>query len=194
MSAMSADELGKTETAAEPPVEPAEGAAPPPTEPDELTRLRREVEELRERNLRLLAEAQNTHKRAQREKQEALRFAESALAGELLHVLDNLERASDAANTATEARPVADGVRIVLEHFRKVLADREIRPIDAVGKPFDPTFHQAMLQQPSDEYPAGTVLQELARGYTMHERVLRPARVIVSTGPAAGGASAREGA
>jgi len=169
---------------------PHAGAPPRETPPasveDELTALRREVEELREKNLRLLAEAQNQQKRAQREKQEALRFAESDFARELLVILDDLERTQESARTATDARAVADGVRIVHEHILKVFKARGIEPIEAVGRPFDPTYHEAMMQQPSAEHPAGTVLQEMARGYRMHERVLRPSRVIVSSGSTQG--------
>ncbi len=151
---------------------------------DELTQLRREVEELREKNLRVLADAQNSAKRAQREKQESLRFAEADFARELLVILDDLERTQESARTATDVQAVGDGVRIVYEHFLKVLRQQGVEPIEAAGKAFDPDLHQAMMQQPSDEHPAGTVIQELARGYKMHERVLRATRVVVSSGPA----------
>ncbi|MCK4340897.1 MAG: nucleotide exchange factor GrpE [Phycisphaerae bacterium] len=151
---------------------------------DELTKLRREVEELREKNLRIIAESQNLQKRAQREQQEAVRFAEAEFVRELLVVLDDFERTQESAKSAADVQSVADGVRIVYEHFLKVLNQHGIKPIEAVGRPFDPTYHAAMMQQPSDEHPAGTVMQEMARGYTMHERVLRPSRVIVSGDPA----------
>ncbi|MBK9121007.1 MAG: nucleotide exchange factor GrpE [Phycisphaerales bacterium] len=152
---------------------------------DELTQLRAEVAALRDRNLRLVAEQQNQQKRAQREKQEALRYAEAEFARELLIILDDLERTQEAAQNAVAVAAVADGVRIVHEHFLKVLRQFGIQPIEAAGQPFDPSIHEALLQQPSADHPAGSVLQELARGYTMHERVLRPSRVIVSSGPAA---------
>lgn len=166
---------------AKPEETPAVVAAPPPE--DELTAARREVAELRDKNLRLLAEAQNQQKRAEREKQELRRYAEFELARELLVLIDDLERTADAARAVPNSQAVADGVRIVSEHFQKILRDHGIAPIEAVGRPFDPSFHEALLKQPSDEHPAGVVLQELARGYTMHERVLRPSRVAVSGGP-----------
>ncbi len=150
---------------------------------DELTALRREVQELRDKNLRLIAESQNAQKRAEREKQEALRFAAFEFARELLPVLDDLERTQASAREAQAGQAVADGVRIVYEHFLKVLKHRHIERIEAAGQPFDPTYHEAMLQQPSTEQPAGTVIQELSRGYTMYERVLRSSRVSVSGGP-----------
>ncbi|MBU0640221.1 MAG: nucleotide exchange factor GrpE [Planctomycetes bacterium] len=150
---------------------------------DPLEVLRRECEELREKNLRLLAEAQNLQKRAERDKREALRYAEADFARELLVVLDDLERTQESARTARKPKAVADGVRIVYEHFLKVLRERQVEPIEALGQPFDPSYHEAMMRQPSEECPAGTVIQELARGYRMHERVIRPSRVVVSSGP-----------
>jgi molecular chaperone GrpE len=167
---------------AKPEETPAVAAAPPPE--DELSAARREIVELRDKNLRLLAEAQNQQKRAEREKQELRRFAEFDLARDLLVLIDDLERAADAARAIPNSQGVADGVRIVTEHFQKILRDHGIAPIEAVGRPFDPNYHEALLQQPSDEHPTGIVIQELARGYTMHERVLRPSRVAVSGGPA----------
>lgn len=162
-------------------------------EEDPLTMLQREVEELRDKNLRLVAELQNQQKRAQRDRQEAVRFAEADFARDLLVVLDDLERTQDSAQAASDAQAVADGVRIIYEHFLKLLKDHGIMPIEALGQPFDPTYHEAMMQKPSEEYPAGTVMQELARGYTMHERVLRSSRVIVSTGaPDAAGDNSEE--
>ena len=156
------------------------------TADDELTALRSQVEELKAKNLRQLADAQNAAKRAEREKQEAIRYAEAAFAKELLGVVDDLERTLESARHAKDSQKVADGVRIVHEQFLKVLKAHHIVPIEAEGKPFDPSFHEAMLQQPSDEHPPGTVMQELARGYTMHERVLRPTRAIISVGPETG--------
>jgi molecular chaperone GrpE len=160
----------------------AVAAAPAPPE-DELTTLRREVGELRDQNLRLVAELQNQQKRIQREKQESQRYAEAELARELLVVLDDLERAQQAAGAAQDAEAVAEGMRLVGERFAKVLRDHHVVPIEAVGRPFDPTFHEAVLQQPSRELPVGIVLEQVAQGYLMHDRVLRPSRVIVSSGP-----------
>jgi molecular chaperone GrpE len=179
------DAGGPTELAGERPedrdqAEPAEAVAPE----DELQALRNEVGELREKNLRLLADARNSQQRAQRDKDEALKYAEGEFARELLVVIDDLERTLDSAKTAEDVEAVADGVRIIYEHFLKVLRSRGIEPIEAEGQPFDPSFHEALMQQPSEEYPAGTVMQELARGYRMHDRVIRASRVVVSGGPA----------
>jgi len=190
------DAGGPTELAGERPedqdqdqAEPAE-AVPPE---DELQALRNEVEELREKNLRILADSRNFQQRAQRDKTEALKYAEAEFARELLVVIDDLERTLDSAKTAENVEPVADGVRIIYEHFLKVLRSRGIEPLEAEGRPFDPSFHEALMQQPSDEYPAGTVMQELARGYKMHDRVIRASRVVVSGGPAQAAQTGEEG-
>ncbi len=174
-------DTAEREPAQAPPAGQTPLAEAPPE--DELTALRHEAEALRDKNLRLMAESQNQHKRAQREQQEALRFAEAEFARDLLVLLDDLERTQESIKAATDVQPVADGVRMIYEHFVKVLNQRQIEPIEALGKPFNPAFHEAISQQPSDEHPAGTVIQEIGRGYTMHERVLRPSRVIVSGGP-----------
>ncbi|MBW7904612.1 MAG: nucleotide exchange factor GrpE [Phycisphaerae bacterium] len=143
----------------------------------------RELDALRDRNLRLLADMRNLQQRSKREREEALRYAEAEFARELLVVLDDLERAMQAASGADA--PLSEGMRITHEHFLKLLRTRGIEPIAAVGEPFDPALHEALLQQPSAQFPAGIVAQEVARGYRMHERVIRPARVVVSSGPPA---------
>jgi molecular chaperone GrpE len=185
-------EAAESQTPVESPAGAETASAAPPAPEDELTALRREVEALRDKNLRALAEVQNTQKRAQREKEEALRYAEADFARELLVILDDFERTNESAKTATDVQAVAEGVRIVYEHFLKLLRSRGIAPIEAVGQPFDPAFHQALMQRPSDDHPAGTVIEEAARGYKMHDRVLRPSRVIVSTGPAPADTAGKE--
>lgn len=145
--------------------------------------VQREVEALRDKNLRLLADMRNMQQRAQREREEALKYAEADFARELLVVLDDLDRAMQAPLQSDEAAKLREGVRIAQEHFVKVLRARGIEPLNTVGAAFDPGLHEALLQQPSDTVPAGTVIQEVARGYRMHSRVIRPARVIVSSGP-----------
>ena len=157
-------------------------AAPAPTEEAEPT-VEQQIAKLRDENLRLMAELRNLGQRAQREKQEALRYAEADFAKELLVVLDDLERTLESAKTTGDVASLAEGVRIVYEHFLKVLRGRQIEPIEALGKPFDPHWHEAMMQQPSEEHPAGTVTNELTHGYRMHDRVIRPAKVVVSGGP-----------
>lgn len=162
---------------------PADAAAPQGAPGDELTQLRAEVAALQEKNLRLVAETHNQQKRAQRERQDAVRYAEAEFARDLLVILDDLERMRAAEATSTDATSAAEGVRIVYEHFLKLLQQHGIKPIEAVGKPFDPAFHEALMQQPTTEIAPGMVMQEVAQGFQMYERVLRPARVIVSAAP-----------
>lgn len=151
--------------------------------PAEEPSLEQQVETLRDENLRLTAELRNVALRAQREKQEALRYAEADFAKELLIVLDDLERTLESVKTAEDVQSVVEGVRIVYEHFLKVLRGRNIEAIEAKGQAFDPLLHEAMMQQPSEDRPAGVVLEELLRGYQMHGRVIRPTKVVVSSRP-----------
>lgn len=144
----------------------------------------RERDALKEENLRLIAEGRNQAARFSRERQDALKYANGDFARDLLVILDDLERTQKSALAATDNKLAADAVRIVHEHFLKVLADRGIKPIEAVGREFDPSFHQALLKQASDEHAEGVVIEDLACGYKMHDRVLRPSRVVVSSGPA----------
>lgn len=161
---------------------------PPGGEADDLlTPLKQEIQDLRDKNLRLLADVRNTQQRLSREKEESLRYAEADFARELLNVVDDLERAQEAERGGADARALAEGVRIATEHLMKVFRSRRIEPIEAAGKPFDPNLHEALMQEPSDDTPAGAVIREVARGYRMHERVLRPSRVVVSSGPGKGG-------
>jgi len=178
---------------------PAVGEAPAPAtgqaaacDPERLRALEEEIASLKDQNLRLVAETRNIQHRAQRDMAEALKYAEADFARELLRVLDDLGRTREAAQRGEDVAIIGEGIRLVLEHFFKVLRSRGIAPIEALGRPFDPHLHEAILQQPSQEYPAGVVMQEIATGYTMHDRVLRPARVVVSAGPGPAAANSEE--
>jgi len=159
-------------------------SAAPQTEPasDPIEVLQAEVEALRDQKLRAQAEVQNVRQRMQRDKSEAIKYAEADFARSLLGVLDDLERTIESAKASDDAQAVGKGVSIVYDQFLKLLKDRHIEPIDAVGKPFDPDLHEAVMQKPSEKVAAGAVAEVLARGYRMHARVIRPAKVIVSTG------------
>jgi molecular chaperone GrpE len=174
---------GEAEGSAESTETPTDSAEAAQTEAAPTTE--QELERLRDENLRLMAELRNVQQRAQRERQEALRYAEADFARDLLVILDDLERTQESARSAEDVKAVGEGVRIVYEHFLKVLRGRHIEPIEALGRPFDPDLHEALMQRPHDDQPAGTVIQELARGYRMRERVIRPSKVIVSSGPPA---------
>ncbi len=159
-----------------------EDAAAEAGEADPVEILTQELAEANDKNLRLVAELRNVQQRAQREKEAALQFAEAGLATDLLPVLDDLERTLTSIGEDEAHQAVAEGVRIVLDQVLKVFRDHGIEAIEAAGAEFDPEVHEAMLQQASDEVPKGVVIQEVARGYRMKGRVLRSAKVIVSSG------------
>jgi molecular chaperone GrpE len=130
------------------------------------------------------ADFENYQIRARRDQAEERRYAQMPLAHDLLAPLDNLERAIAAAKQSGDTGALAQGVNMVVAQLLDVLKRHGITRIEADGKPFDPNLHQAVMQQPAADKPPNTVLQVLEQGYMMHERVLRPARVVVSAAPA----------
>jgi molecular chaperone GrpE len=150
---------------------------------DDLAGLRARAEE-RDKFLSLLqrtqADFENYQKRNQREREQERRYSHGALASDLLPVIDNLDRAMTAAKQANESGPLVQGVGLVQTQLLDMLKRHGITPIDALGKPFDPNLHQAVMQQASDDYPPKTVMQVLQQGFMIHDRVLRPASVMVS--------------
>jgi molecular chaperone GrpE len=129
---------------------------------------------------RTRADFENYEKRVQRDHAQERRYLAGILALDLLPSLDNLERAINAAKQAGEAGPLVQGVVLVQAQLLDVLRRHGITPIEAEGQPFDPTRHEAVMQQPAPEKPPHTVLQVVERGFMIHDRVLRPAKVIVS--------------
>ena len=127
------------------------------------------------------ADFENYQKRASRDLATERRYAQLPLAEDLLGAIDNLERAIAAADQAGDTGPLAKGVSLVLTQLLDVLRRHGVSRVEVLGQPFDPNLHQAVMQQPSAEHSPNTVLQVLASGYMMHERVLRPATVIVSS-------------
>jgi molecular chaperone GrpE len=143
--------------------------------------LEKEARENYERYVRVSAEFDNYKKRAARETADFKKYANESLVKELLPVVDNLERALQACTTDDEAnRQVIEGVEMTLREILKVLEKFVVKPIDSLGKPFDPSYHQAVMQREHSDKPENTVVEELQRGYTMHDRLLRPAMVVVS--------------
>ncbi len=140
------------------------------------------VQELTDRNLRLQAEMENVRQRAAREIQDERRYAALPLVSDLLDVVDNVDRAIGAAETDAESENLLEGFRLVAEQLQTALRKHHCEPIEAVGQPFDPNFHEAIQQMPSDDYAAGVVAHVAQVGYRLHDRVVRPSQVIVSTG------------
>jgi molecular chaperone GrpE len=162
-----------------PAVAPAES---PPAAEDPTARLQAELQSAKDRELRCHAELDNYRKRATRELDDRLRYANIGLLRDLLPVLDNVERAIAAAENNTEAAALLDGFKLVRQQLEEVLERHHCKRIEALHEPFDPHFHHAVMQQPSDEHPANTVLMVTQNGYLLHDRVVRPSQVIVSKG------------
>jgi molecular chaperone GrpE len=143
---------------------------------------RREAEDWRDKFLRAKAELSNYQKRSEKDKSDAMRYAHAELARALLPIIDDLDRLIKSASDAGGAKDaLVQGVRLTQENFLKVLQQFHVQPIEAQGQPFDPSVHEAMMQQPSEKHgETAIVLQEVGRGFTLHDRVLRPAKVIVS--------------
>jgi molecular chaperone GrpE len=160
-------------------------------EKDELNKLvsdlRQKVEDERDRVLRVLAEFENYKKRMSRQMEDYKKYANEALLKELLSVVDNLERAicsSEHAKDNPRESCVVEGVEMTLNEILKVLEKFHVTPFEALGKPFDPVFHEAVMQQESNGHPENLIIQVLQKGYMIHDRLLRPAMVVVSKGQA----------
>ena len=153
----------------------------------EAEALRAERDDMRDRFMRALAEAENVRKRAERDRREAEQYGGSRLARDLLPVFDNLSRALDAATEESRAAagPVIEGVELTLRELVSVLGRHGVEPITPeIGERFDPQRHQAMFEAPVPDTRAGDVIQVMTRGFMLHDRLLRPAQVGVSSTPA----------
>ena len=151
---------------------------------DPLQAALNEAADNRDLYLRALADLENYRKRAQREKEDAIRFANDRLLKEMVPVLDNLERAIEhAAQEETDNQGLLEGVNMTITQFRKALEDFGVKAINAIGTDFDPNLHQAMGQIESAEQAPNTVVTEFQKGYLLHDRLLRPSLVIVAKAP-----------
>ncbi len=150
---------------------------------DPLEKAEREATEWRDRAMRTQAELENFRKRMTRERGEAIQYANARLIEDLLPVLDNFEMGLKAAKMESEESMIYQGMNMVHSQTQDFLRDHGVVAIDSVGKAFDPTCHEAVEQQFSDEVEEGHVIAELRRGFRMAERLLRAANVIVSKGP-----------
>jgi len=141
------------------------------------------LKELNNKYLYLQADFENFKKIKAKEKQDLLKFGNEVLIKELIPVIDNLERAIEHAEKSEEGKGIIEGVRITLNEFLKVLERSGVERVDAVGKKFDPNFHEALFQEEREDMEPETVTSELQKGYTLNGRLLRPARVAVSKKP-----------
>ncbi len=173
--------------------QPASGEAEsaPPQHAGELpAEIAAQLAAARDRELRLLAELDNTRKRAEREIAEERRYANLPLMRDLLPVLDNVFRAIEAGEKSPGAEPIVQGMRLVAEQLENVLRRHHCVRIEAQGAAFDPHQHEAIAQMASNETPAQHVSAVALQGFRLHDRVVRPSQVVVSSGPAGGTATA----
>ncbi len=158
-------------------------ASDPQTHDEIVQRLEQERNASRDQALRTQAELENYRKRVAREREEERRFAALPVIRDLLPGLDNLQRALDAARHTDDLNAMLQGVEMVAQQIESILAQHGATPIQAVGEPFDPNQHQAIQQIPSADVPPMTVVDEVERGFVLHNRVIRPSSVIVSVAP-----------
>jgi len=145
-----------------------------------LSKREEELKEAQERILRLAAELDNTRKRLEREKSEGISYANESMMRQLVEVVDNLERAIEHGEKDENCEGLLEGVKMTLKSFIDVLARFGAAPFESVGHSFDPNRHEAVFQVQNPDYPDMTVTQELQKGYTLRDRLLRPARVGVA--------------
>src|SRR5215831_5997218 len=145
--------------------------------------LERQLAEQKDRMLRAMAEADNVRRRAQRDAEDRVRYANESLVRELLPILDNFDRAVASARAAAGAESVVAGVELIQRELLRVLERAGVSRYSAVGQPFDPTRHEAIARVVSVEAAPNTVVSETAPGYMLHGRVVRPAMVAVAAAP-----------
>ncbi|MEC0369872.1 nucleotide exchange factor GrpE [Paenibacillus chibensis] len=146
----------------------------------EVQRLQTLADDYQQRSLRTQADFDNFRKRTQKEKEDFAKYASSKLITELLPIIDNFERAISAAGDIADNDSFAKGVGMIFRQLEGVLKAEGLEPMEAVGQPFNPEFHQAIMQVESDEHEEGIVVEEVQKGYMLKDRVLRPAMVKVS--------------
>jgi len=167
------------------PSEPEAQAQKISADENEDDNLQADLDRFRDLALRSQADFENYKKRAAREKDEAIKYANIALLEKLITIVDNFELGLEAARAEGENSPVFSGMSMVLKQLMDFLKENGLQPIDATGQKFDPNLHEAIAHEPSDEFPEGVVVRQTRRGYRMKDRLLRPSSVAVSSGPAA---------
>jgi molecular chaperone GrpE len=180
------EEMPDAEISAGEVIEKAEELSAPETEVDllkeRLSKSEEQIKELEDRLLRLAAEFDNYRKRTNKEFSYLVKNANEKLILQLLDTLDNFQRALDSAKTSNDYENFHKGVELIYTHMKDLLAKEGLKEIDAIGKPFDPNFHEAVTQAESDEYKEGIVMEEISKGYLLNDRLLRASKVVVSKG------------
>ena len=150
---------------------------------DAMAGLQADLDRFRDLALRSQADFENYKKRAAREKDDAVKYANSALLQRLVSILDNFELGLAAAKTHGDDTPIYSGMVLVQKQLNDLLAENGLEPIEAEGNKFDPNLHETIAHEPAVS-PEGTVIRQARRGYRLKDRLLRPVRVVVSSGPA----------
>jgi molecular chaperone GrpE len=170
--------------AAEPKPEPRNADLPSASpEQDDDEGLQADLDRFRDLALRSQADFENYKKRAAREKEEAIKYANSSLLERLIAIVDNFELGLEAARGEGENSPVFSGMSMVLKQLMDFLTEQGLQPVDATSQKFDPNLHEAIAHEPSEQFPEGVVIRQTRRGYRMKDRLLRPSSVVVSSGP-----------
>lgn len=147
---------------------------------EELEKQQAEAKKFQDQYLRALAEVENIKKRTQRDREEYIKYGNVSLIKKILPILDDLERAVDIAQRASDTDGLRKGIEMTAKSLLEMLKNEGLEVIESQGKPFDPQYHQPLTIEPSDQFPENTVIEELQRGYILHDRVIRPALVKVS--------------
>jgi molecular chaperone GrpE len=167
------DELNK-----QPDAEQADGEDP-------IAGLQADLDRFRDLAMRSQADFENYKRRSAREKEEAIKYANTSLLKKLVSIIDHFELGLEAARgEAAEKSPIYSGMSLVLKQLQDFLTENGLQPIEAVGQKFDPNLHEAIAHEPSNEVPEALVIRQTRRGYRFKDRLLRPSAVVVSSGPA----------
>src|SRR6266508_364189 len=150
---------------------------------DPMAGLQADLDRFRDLALRSQADFENYKKRCAREKEEAIKYANNSLLQRLVAIIDNFELGLAAAKEQGEQSPIYSGMVLVQKQLNDLLSENGLQGIEAEGKKFDPNVHEAIAHEPSDQVPEGFVLRQARRGYRFKDRLLRPAKVVVSSGP-----------
>ena len=173
-------EIPKADTPEDEKTESVPEAETPQTPEEKLEQAQAEAADAQDRFLRASAELENYKKRTQKEMAEFKRFANASLVKEVLGIVDNLERAVESSNGTNDKEQLAQGLDLTLKELHKIFKTYHVTPVEALGQKFDPRYHQAMMQEESEDHPENVVTRDLQKGYMIHDRLLRPAMVVVS--------------
>ena len=163
-------------------------APAPETQPgdgeDEMASMQADLDRFRDLALRSQADFENYKKRCAREKEDAIKYANTSLLDKLVPIIDNFELGLAAAREEGKQSPIYSGMSLVLKQLNDLLIDNGVQPIEAVGQKFDPNLHEAIAHEASEEVPENVVIRQTRRGFKFKDRLLRPSSVVVSSGPA----------